>query len=269
MFLDCVQRIALIQLGNNFTSDFVSWHLQLRATEHRLRRWGKAAGILDEQSTPFWKQPDAGDNSQRIREVCHALKQIAKQLSRAEEDSDEMLQFCDREELNLIDELEQLSLCESDAKEARQALKGLSSRYQSSVQMTREVIDRSIFALYRPDQLQRLLDAIGDHVHSLETFFSDRLSTLVAQEKRGLKPEAIQALALGIQITLRDPILASALEEALPKHSRWEKITIKDNSHVQLGSRYSERRQEQGSSSWRDLIIGGYSDVHAGHTFGY
>lgn len=267
MFLDCVQRINLIQLGSNFTSDFVSWHLQLRATELRLRRWGKAAGIFDEQSNLSLEQLKWPNDSEDITQVRYDLMRILKQLSRAKEDSDEMLDdgLCKDKELKWIDQFEQLSLCGSDAEEAAQALEGLSSRYQSSLPVTRKVIERSMFALYQPDQLQRLLDAIGDHVKSLEDLLPLKLKTLVAQEASILKSEPIQALASALQ--QRDPILASAWEEVLPGCSCWENISNEDNAKVHLGSHYP--KEPTGYFSWSGMQNGGNSRVHAGHFIGY
>lgn len=264
-FLDCVQRIALIQLGSNFTSEFILWHLQLRTTEHRLRRWGKAAGILHEHLKPFWKQPVGEYDPQHIQKACYALKEILKQLSRAREDSDDIFEFSNAQELTLIDGFLQLSLCEPHEKEADRVLEKLRSRYQSGLQSTPEAVNCSKWALYEPKQLEKLLDAIDEHVRILETLFPRQLRTLAAQEATGLDFEAIQALASVIQG--RDPILASALEDGLPTGSSWKNINTKGNARAHLGNIYSKEPQDQGPFSWSGLVIGGDSIVHAGHTY--
>ncbi|GAB7336803.1 hypothetical protein MBLNU13_g11315t1 [Cladosporium sp. NU13] len=265
-FLDCVQRISLIQLGSDFTSDSIWWQFQLQTTEYRLRRWGEAAGILDEQSTPFWKQPDAGDDSQKIRQVFHALRQILKQLSRAREDSEDIVASGWRpsREQVLINKLGRLSLCESDAKEARHALEKLRSRNHGGEKLTPEVIESSMIPLHQVEQLQKLLDAIGDQVQVLETLFENQLKTLAAQETSSPESEAIQTLG---SIFQRNPNPASASEAALPGHSRWRNILATKNAEAHLGSHCLN--EPKGSYSWEGLVIKDYARLHAGNYIGY
>lgn len=188
-----------------------------------------------------------------------------KQLLRAREDSADITVVCNKEELTLIDEFQQMSLWKPDAEEAENALKRLKLRYQAGLRTAPETVTCNKWTLYKLEHLSTLLDAIAKHVTTLEALFPGQLSELAEKETKEFKSKVIQALVPIVHD--RDPILASALEKVLPKASSWNRIKIAGNARVHLGHDYSSKT-DQGPCMWSDFVI---SDgfVHAGNNYGY
>jgi hypothetical protein len=221
---------------------------------------------LDEQSKPFWQQPEGERDPRDIRTASYALREISKQLSRAKENSDDISDLLKPQERTLIDDFSQLSLCEPDAREAGSVLERLKSRYQSGLQTTPEAVNCSQWALYEPKRLKKLLDAIDEHVQVLETLFPHQLHTLAAQEAVDLEFEATQALEPVIQ--KRDPILASALEDALPMGSSWEGgVVVMDNASVHFGNNYWGVSHDKGQFFMSGPPLWGDPVFHDGYTY--
>jgi len=236
LFLTCIQFFALVRLSRDFTDDFSSCLLQLRATENRLHRWGKAAGIVDERSETFVKQLQNKYALADITVAHNACKQIAKRLSRAKEDSYDMMDmnYSAHEELEMetVDEMQRMEICGPEASRASRALESVRSGYERNLRFTSRAAVRGKWTVYRKKDLTDLLAAIGEHVVTLETLFPQQERDLAAQEAASMRPDAIEALA---SITMTsDPFLAEALKAAAARHGlSWNEIVSTGKVTVQ------------------------------------
>ena len=269
LFLTCVQYFTLVRLGREFTNDFGSCLLQLRATELRLHRWGRAAGITDERSGTFVKQLQNTYTPQEITFAHNACKQIAKQLRRAKEDSEDMMNMNHGpEEPDVADELQRMEICAPKASRASRALEGIKAGYERSLRLTNSAAVRGKWALYKKAELTTLLNVIGEHVSTLEKLFPQEQRTLATAEATSMEKEAIKALA-PITIT-NDPILAEALKSEAPRKGfSWDNIKSKGHAAVHLGHHYRNVPDNEGRTSYDGIDSGDYSTVHAGNYYGY
>lgn len=266
LFLTCVQYFNLVQLGRNFTADFGSCLLRLRAIELRLHRWGKAAGITDED---FATRLQERYNDQEIQFAYNACRQIKKQLMRAKEDSQEMLEDNQKpEELELVDEIQQLEICGPKTTRARRFQDKVKSGYQTTLHFGSQAAVRSKWALYKKPQLEGLLSTISEHVTTLETLFPQQELALVTTEARELEPKVIETLA---PITKEsDPLLANALQAEYKRQGfRYEHIEVMGHAAPHLGSVYSEVPKSEGQTVYSNLKFGGNARGQAGNIYGY
>ena len=209
LFLNCVELFSLVRLSYEFTNDFGSLNLQLRAIEIRLQRWGNAAGITDERSETFIRHFEKSYSSDEIRLAYNACDQIKRQLQRATKNSPISAMSSDSAELKVMEESQQLKTSEPDVKHAHDALSKLKIHYQSPLKPTTKVGIRGKWTLYKKTQFEELLRVIAEHVTLLEKFFPLQERVLAAQEAKALEPEAVKAL---VDIaTTSDPILGGAL----------------------------------------------------------
>lgn len=269
LFLTCVQYFTLVRLGREFTNDFGSCLLQLRATEIRLHRWGRAAGITDERSETFVKQLQNKYALEDITFAHNACKQIAKQLSRAKEDSEDMMNMNHgAEEPDVADEMERMKICAPEASRASRALKHVKSGYERSLQFTAKAAVRGKWALYKKTELTTLLSVIAEHVTTLEKLFPEQERSLAVQEAASMERDAIKVLAS--ITTASDPFLAEALEAAAPQHGfSWNKIVNTGYATVHLGPNFRDPHARHGPARWDDITSGGFATVHAGGNYGY
>lgn len=269
LFLTCVQYFTLVRLGREFTNDFGSCLLTLRATEIRLHRWGRAAGITDERSETFVQQLQHNYTPQEITFAHNACKQIAKQLSRAKEDSLDMIDMNHGAgEPDVADELQRMEICAPEASRASRALKSVKSGYERSLQFTAKAAVKGKWALYKKKELTDLLAVIGEHVGTLEKLFPEQERSLAVREAQSMEGEAIKVLAS--ITTTSDPFLAEALRAAAPQHGfSWNKIVATGYATMHLGSNFRDPNANAGPSRWDDIRGGGYTTVHAGSNYGY
>lgn len=269
LFLTCVQYFTLVRLGREFTNDFGSCLLQLRATEIRLHRWGRAAGITDEHSETFVKQLQHTYTPQEIDFAHNACRQIEKQLRRAKEDSEEMMdKNHGPEEPDVADELRRMEICEPKASRASRALQSVKDGYVQSLRATSKAAVRGKWALYKKKELTDLLTVIGEHVATLEKLFPQQERDLAAAEATKMEREAIKILAS--ITTARDPFLAEALRAEAPRKGySWDDIKISGHATVHLGNNRRTENPNAAGSSWSNLTSDGYAVVHAGDNIGY
>lgn len=145
LFLTCVQYFVLIQFGRNFEADFGSCYLQLRWIELRLQRWGRAAGITAETTEEdFLKEFAHNHNQDEVDLVFDTLEQIDVQLSRARQDSQNILQKNrNPTELELINEVEQLQICEPKVALAHRFVAKVKSTYDRHVRLGTKIATQS------------------------------------------------------------------------------------------------------------------------------
>jgi hypothetical protein len=236
-YFACVQRLALIELGDNFRPNFDSWHLALQETKHRLQRWGIAAGITNEQSEDFWTRL-AELPPQQVPKIHVLVKAIAKQFSIAEDESRYHHAIVDDlKELNIIDAFEQMKISEPKAKQAYSALEKLGSGYQSILWTTSKTSESSSLIFYQPRVLGTFLRTIGEWLERLERLYPEQVRALAAQEADDLDSEAIEALLLFKKE--RDSILAEALRpRALQNHNVWVNTCSSGNAKTHDGHNF-------------------------------
>lgn len=272
LFLTCVQYFTLIQLGQNFKHDFASCHLELRWIELRIQRWGKAAGITDQSPEDFKNKFEGKHDENEVTLICDTLKQIQKQFQRAQEDSEEIIKKKKRtdpetKELELINELEQLQLCEKkDAKVGRthRFVKKIKSGYASS----RHVAAQSQWALYKKTQLEHLVKMLREHVFELESVFPDQEKILVAAEAKEMDKGVMEVLAPHAKES--DPLLAKAMEGEAPKRGfSYSDIKVSGYSTTQFGSIYRRKPKDEGYVEYKGIDSRGRSDAHFGNIYGY
>jgi len=270
LFLTCVEYFKLARLSRDFTDDFGSCLLQLRASEVRLHRWGKAAGITDGQSETFVQQLQDKHTPQDIKFAHNACKQIAKLLKRAKEDSQDIMDLNDSssEDLDVVDEMQRLEIDAPEASRARRALTHVKSGYERSLRFTNRVAVRGKWALYQKAELTGLIEVIGKHVSTLEKLFPQEELTLAAEEATSMDRDAIKVLA---PITLAsDPILADALRAEAPRKGfTWEKIVNSGNSVVFLGNRYREVPENEGHTLYSGIENRDNTTARLGNDYGY
>ena len=269
LFLTCVQYFTLVRLGREFTNDFGSCLLQLRATEISLHRWGRAAGITDERSETFVKQLQHTYTPQEITFAHNACKQIAKQLRRAKEDSEDMLDANHGpEELDVADELRRMEICEPKASRASRALQSVKAGYEQSLRFTSKATVRGKWALYKKKELTDLLTVIGEHVATLEKLFPQQERDLAAAEATKMERDAIKILAS--ITTARDPFLAEALRAEAPRKGySWDNIKTSGYATAHYGTNRRTEDPNAAGSSWSNMTTDGYAVVHAGDNIGY
>ena len=270
LFLTCVQYFTLARLGREFSNDFGSCLLQLRATEIRLHRWGRAAGITDERSQTFVKQLSDNYTPQEIIFAHNACKQIAKQLRRAREDSEDMLDanHGPADPDVVADELQRMEICAPQASRAGRALKSVKAGYECSLRFTSKAAARGKWALYKKKELTDLLTVIGEHVATLENLFPQRERDLAAAEATSMERDAIKILAS--ITTAHDPFLAQALRAEAPRKGySWDNIKITGHATAHYGNNRRMENPNAAGSSWSNMTVGDYAVVHAGDNIGY
>ncbi|GAB7327879.1 hypothetical protein MBLNU13_g11667t1 [Cladosporium sp. NU13] len=270
LFLTCVQYFTLVRLGREFTNDFGSCLLQLRATEIRLHRWGRAAGITDERSETFVKQLSSNCTPQEVVFAHNACKQIAKQLRRAREDSEDMLDANHGpEDPDVVaDELQRMEICAPQASRASRALKSVKAGYERSLQFTSKAAVRGKWALYKKKELTDLLTVIGEHVATLEKLFPQQERELATAEATSMERDAIKILA---SITAaHDPFLAQALRAEAPRRGySWDNIKTSGHATAHFGNNRRTENLNAAGSSWSNMKADDYAVVHAGDNIGY
>jgi hypothetical protein len=267
-YFACVQRLALIELGDNFRPNFDSWHLALQETKHRLQRWGIAAGITNEQSEDFWTRL-AELPPPQVPKIHVLVKAIATQFSIAEDESRGHHAIVDDlKELNIIDAFEQMKISEPKAKQAYSTLEKLGSGYQSILCTTSKTSESSSLIFYQPRVLETFLRTIGEWLERLEKLYPEQVRVLAAQEADDLDSEAMEALLLFTQGS--DPILEEELRVRVPrKHDVWENIDCSDNATMHIGHNYNRRSQHGVGGRWSNITSGGHANVHAGNNYDY
>ena len=271
LFLTCVEYFKLARLSRDFPDDFGSCLLQLRASEMRLYRWGKAAGITDGQSETFVRQLQDKHTPKDIQFAYFACKDISKLLSRAKDDSQDIMDRSGTfpEDLDIVDELERLKVsAPPEVSRANRALKHVKSGYERSLKFTNRAAVRGQWALYRKAELTALVNVIGEQVSILEKLFPQEERQLAAEEATSMEADAIKVLA---PITAEnDPILAEALKgEAPRKGFTWEKVVSHGNAVVHLGHHYRNEPEREGHTRYGDVDSGDNATVHLGNYYGY
>lgn len=269
LFLTCVQYFTLVRLGPEFTNDFGSCLLRLRATELRLHRWGRAAGITDERSKTFVKQLQNNYTQEEITFAHNACNQIAKQLRRAKEDSEDMMDMNHgAEEPDVANELERMNICAPEATRASRALKHVKLGYERSLQFTSKAAVRGKWAFYKKTELTTLLAVIGEHVATLEGLFPEQERSLAAREAASMKRDAIKVLAS--ITTASDPLLAEALKTVAPQHGfSWDKIESTGYATIHLDNSFRDPHARHGPARWDNITSGDFATVRAGWNYGY
>ncbi|KAM0720993.1 hypothetical protein Q7P37_003278 [Cladosporium fusiforme] len=267
LFLTCVQYFTLIRLGRDFEADFGSCILKLRTVELRLQRWGTSVGITNEAANEFEKLEERDDSG----DIEFALKQISKQLSRAHEDSEAIVnRNRDPKVLDVIDEVQQLELSDAKISRASRVQAKLKFGYQKSFDLTSRVVVRTQWALYKKTHLTNLLDVVSEHVAQLETLFPAPGADLAAAEAKDkdMNPEVMKTLK-PIAEEL-DPLLSHALQaEAGRQGVIFENLEATDNARVQWGSNYTSVPQNEGLTVYRGIRSGGNSISQAGNNYGF
>jgi len=269
LFLNCVEYLKLARLSRDFTKDFGSCLLQLRATEIRLYRWGKAAGITDERSETFVKQLQSTHTPEDIRFAYNACKQIAKLLSRAKEDSQDIMDMNrSPEDLDVVDELQRLEIDAPEASRASRALKSVKARYESSLRFANKAAIRGKWALYKKEELTALLTLVGGHVSTLEQLFPQQERSLAAEEATAMERDVFKILAV-ISKT-NDPILAEALRADAPRRGySFDGILTTGRARAHYGNNRRTENENAAGSSYSNMTSDGDSYVHAGDNIGY
>jgi hypothetical protein len=271
LFLTCVQYFTLVQLGRNFTSDFGSSYLQLRAVELRFQRWGAAAGITDdnEQSHASMQQLAKQHSEKDVRLAFLTCNQIKTQLDTARGASEVYSLTTDNpEELDLCNALTELEVCGPKAKQADGALRKLKSRYDRTMQKTTRFVAASKWALFQKTQLEGLLSTIGEHITTLEKLFPQQERALAAEEAQALDRNDLEALAP--LATNCDPYLASALQAEAPhKELVWENSVTMEKATAHYGNNYKKLPAHQVSQRWLNPRSGGNSVTHHGNNYEY
>lgn len=266
LFLTCVQYFTLVQLGRNFKNDFGSCLLQLRAIELRLQRWGRAAGITDATSEDFVKNLQERHTPQEIEFAYNACKHIKKQLSRAQEDSQDIVdENPGQEMLELVDEVQQLEICGPPTARASRVVNKLKSGYHSSLRFATKATSRTQWALYKKVDLEKLLAVIGEHVTTLEKLFPEQEKALVVAEAKDMEPEVMEALAPVLDS--KDP-LANAIQ-GVREGIRYEDIEVMGFANPHLGSVYNGAPQNEGSVVFKGLRYGDHASGQAGNIYNY
>lgn len=269
LFLTCVQYFTLVRLGRGFTNDFGSCLLQLRATEIRLHRWGKAAGITDEHSETFVKQLQDNYTPKEVAFAHNACKQIAKQLSRAKEDSLDMMDMNHSpEEPDIADELQRMEICGPEASRATRALESVKSGYEHSLQFTSKIAVRGKWALYKKKELTDLLTVISEHVTTLEKLFPEQERRLAAAEATRMERDTIKLMAPISKTS--DPFLAEALRAEAPRRGySWNNIVTTGHVTAHYGNNRRKENENAAGSSWDNMKSDGYAVIHAGDNIDY
>lgn len=269
LFLNCVEYFKLARLSRDFTKDFGSCLLQLRATEIRLYRWGKAAGITDERSETFVKQLQDTHTPEDIRFAHNACKQIAKLLSRAKEDSQDIMDMNrSPEDLDVVNELERLEIDAPEASRASRALKSVKVRYESSLRFANKAAIRGKWALYKKEELTALLTLVGGHVSTLEQLFPQQERCLAAEEATAMERDVFKTLSSVSKTS--DPVLAEALRADAPRRGySWDEIVTTGSATAHYGNNRRTENENAAGSSWTRMTSDGHSVVHAGDNIGY
>jgi hypothetical protein len=270
LFLTCVEYFKLARLSRDFTDDFGSCLLELRASEIRLHRWGNAAGITDERSETFVQQLQKNHTQDEIVFAHHACKVIAKRLGRAKDDSQEIMDMnrSGAEDLDVADEMQRLEISAPQASRASRALQHVKSGYERSLRFTNRAAVRGKWALYKKSELTGLIEVIGDHVSTLEKLFPQEERTLAAAEATSMDRDAIKVLA---PITAKnDPILADALKAEAPRKGySWDGIVTNGFATAHYGTIRKTDNPDAAGSSWSNMTTGDYAVVHSGDVIGY
>jgi hypothetical protein len=269
LFLTSIQYLNLVRLGREFTNDFGSCLLQLRATEIRLHRWGKAAGITDERSETFLQQLQHNYTPQEITFAHNACRQIAKQLRRAQEDSQDIIDMNHSpEEPDVVDELQRMEICGPEASRASRALKSVKSGYERSLRFTNRAAVRGKWALYKKTELTTLLNVIGGHVAELEKLFPQQERRLAAEEATSMERETIKLMAPISKTS--DPFLAEALRAEAPRRGySWNNIVTTGHVTAHYGNNRRKENENAAGSNWDNMNSDGYAVVHAGDNIDY
>ena len=272
LFLTCLEYFKLARLAHDFKEDFGDCLLTLRATEIRLHRWGNAAGITDEHSETFVKQLQSKYPPQEIVFAHNACKQILKKLSRAKEDSQDIMDMnhgaAEELERETVDELERMQICGPKASRASRVLKSVKSGYERSHQFTERTTVRGKWALYKKTELTALVATIGEHVTTLETLFPQKERELAAAEATQMDRDTIELMA-PISIAT-DPILEKALQaEAPAKGFSWDKVRLSGYATGHYGNNYATQPENEVGASWNDLEAKDHANMHAGMNYGY
>jgi hypothetical protein len=273
LFLTCVQYFVLLQLGRNFEADFGSCILELRWIELRLQRWGKAAGITvdstSERSQKFLRKFGGHHDQDQVELISDTLEQIELQLSRAQEDSQKIFKKKrNATELELIDEVQQLKLCDPKVAVASRFLKKVKSSYDSHARAGAKVATQSRWALYKKTQLESLVKTLREHVSALETTIPDLERKLVATEAAEMEKDVFQVLAPIVGIS--DPLLAKAMQKEGPRKGfSYNQIKTDGYSTARYGHLYKDEPDQEGHTSYENMTSVGNSVVQAGNVYGY
>ncbi|KAK4627085.1 Heterokaryon incompatibility protein S [Fulvia fulva] len=275
LFLTCVRYFELIQVARNPDSEIASCDLQLRGTELRLRRWGRAAGITDSASPELMTALE-GFQEDEIKFAHDALEQIEAQLENAQRRSKPLIEGGSSlsSTPTATEHINDAQHTQEDFNESEldRALNKLRAQYGKSLRFGEDSQKKTKWALHDSTMLKNLISTTSAHLADLEKLFTKDIDRLVSTEVAEMMNLPDQGLALYLKVMAAiDPPLQQASKPKLASSGRtYQDIDADGEANSHIGRRLKEASERDGQGDvFQRMKFGGKSKSHVGDSVGY